>query len=199
MKKYLLSTLAAVAAITMASSANAQTTYFDDMYVRVDGGYAIGMKNTEQAAVFDAGVGFRMNEYFKADLTAQWRPWGKQEFKEDGAKVGKADMWTMGAMANVYASYPVYDKFSVYATGGVGYSYNKADSFKGVYKGKGRSNFAWNVGAGVEYALTPCVTLDLGYRFSDLGKAKAENTASGAKLEENVKYSDVKIGMQYYF
>ena len=37
MKKYLLSTFAAVAAITMASSANAQTTYFDDMYAELIG------------------------------------------------------------------------------------------------------------------------------------------------------------------
>lgn len=199
MKKYLLSTFAALAAVTMASSANAQTSYYDDMYVRVDGGYAIGMKKTEGAAIFDAGVGFRLNDYFRADVTAEWRPWGRQKFKDNGVEVGKADMWTLGAMANIYASYHVYDKFSVYATGGVGYSYNKTDKFKGEYKGEGKSNFAWNVGAGVEYALTPCVTLDLGYRYSDLGKAKVKSYATGAKLEEDVRYSDVKIGMQYYF
>lgn len=198
MKKYLLSTFAVLAAATMATAASAQTSYYDDMYVRVDAGYSIGMKRTENAANFDAGVGFRLNDYFKTDLTAQWRPWGKQEFKDHHVKVGKGDMWTLGAMANVYGSYPVYDKFSLYATGGVGYSYNKVDNFSG-YKGEGKSNFAWNVGAGVEYALTPCVSLDLGYRYTDLGDARAKNKATGTKLKEDVKYNDIKIGLTYFF
>lgn len=34
------------------------------------------------------------------------------------------------------------------------------------------TNFAWNVGVGLEYALTDTISLDAGYRFVGLGKAK---------------------------
>ena len=66
-------------------------------------------------------------------------------------------------------------------------------------KGKGKSNFAWNVGGGIEYALTSNVCLDLGYRYTDLGNAEAKNRTTGDKYKEDVKYNDIKLGMQYYF
>ena len=197
MKKYLLSTLAVLTALTVATAASAQTSYYDDGYVKVDAGYSMGTGRTDNAALFGVGTGFRLNNYFKADVTAEWRPWGKEQFRK--AEGYKADMWSADAMANIYASYPVWDKFSIYATGGVGYAYNKVKNFKGDYKGKGKSNFAWNVGGGIEYALTSNVCLDLGYRYTDLGNAEAKNRTTGEKYKEDVKYNDIKLGMQYYF
>ncbi len=197
MKKYLMSTLAVFTVLTITTAASAQTTYYDDGYVKVDAGYSMGSGRTENAALFGIGTGFRMNDYFKADVTAEFRPWGKEQFRNAGGL--KGDMWTADLMANAYASYPVWDKFSVYATGGVGYAYTKVKNFAGQYKGEAKSNFAWNVGAGVEYALTSNICLDLGYRYTDLGTAEAKDRATGAKHKEDVKYNDIKLGMQYYF
>ena len=198
MKKYLLSTFAVLTALTVGTAANAGVNPADHMYVRADAGWAIGMKNTEDAALFDIGVGARLNDYLRADITGEFRPWGKTKFKKT-ADNAKPDMWAMDAMANIYASYPVGRAFSLYATGGVGYAYTKTDSWRGVYKGKGKSNFAWNAGAGVEYALTDCLTLDFGYRYTDLGNARLEDRQTGVKLKEDVHYSDIKVGVQYYF
>jgi opacity protein-like surface antigen len=38
------------------------------------------------------------------------------------------------------------------------------------------TNFAWNVGLGVGYQITPNVALDVGYRYVDLGKASTKWT-----------------------
>ena len=199
MKKYLLSTIAVLTALTVGTAAKAQIANMDHMYVRADAGWSIGAAETEEAAVFDIGVGGRLNQYFRTDLTGELRPWGKQAFKQDGVKVAKPDMYSLDAMMNVYAEYPVWKMISVYATGGIGYAYNKTDDYRGLYKGEGKSNFAWNVGAGVQYALTDCIALDLGYRFADLGDAHVKDVATGSKIKQDVKYNDIKIGMQYYF
>ena len=205
MKKYLLSTVAVLSALTMATASFAgQTNNYhpnDDMYVRVDGGYSIGAGETDNAGVFDLGIGYRMNQFFRADITAEYRPWGKEEFKvkADDAKVGKADMYSLDAMANIYALYPGWDGLSIYGTGGVGYAYNKTDKLKGTHKGTGKGNFAWNVGAGIEYALTDCMAIDMGYRFTDLGKAHVKALGDNQKLKENVKYNDIKVGFKYFF
>lgn len=196
MKKYLLSTVALAACVAFSGVAHAEgaTSIWDDVYVRADGGYSFGMGDADNAAVFDVGAGMRINQYLKADVTAEYRPWGKIHFKGRG----KSDMYSLDGMVNMYASYPVWDAFSVYGAGGIGYAYNHTDSFDG-YKGKGKNNFAWNIGAGVEYAITPCMVVDLGYRFSDLGRASAKDKATGQTVREDVRYSDIKLGMQYYF
>ncbi len=199
MKKYLLSTIAVLTALTVGSAAKAQIPYMDHMYVRADAGWSIGASETEDAAVFDIGYGGRLNQYFRADVTAEVRPWGKQQFKVGGVKVAKPDMYSLDAMLNIYAEYPVWRMFSVYATGGVGYAYNKTDGYRGQFKGEGKHNFAWNVGGGIQYALTDCVALDLGYRYVDLGDAHIKDRINGGKLKQDVKYNDIKIGMQYYF
>ena len=205
MKKYLLSTVAVLSALTMATAsfAGQANDYHpgDHMYVRVDGGYSIGMGQTDNAGVFDAGVGMRLNQYFRADVMAEYRPWGKEEFKtkSDKAIVGKADMYSLDAMANIYALYPIMDGVSVYGTGGVGIAFNKTDKIKGSHNGASKTDFAWNVGAGMEYALTDCMAIDLGYRFTDLGKAHVKTIADNQKLKDKVRYNDIKVGFKYFF
>lgn len=195
MKKKLLSTLAVCTALTVATAASAGTVMSDDMYVKVDAGYSIGSSDTENAGLFGLGVGFRMNDYFRTDITAEYRPWGKMDFRG----YGKPDIYTLDAFWNVYASYPVWDRMSVYATGGLGYAYTDVDNKGDVLKGKHKGNFAWNVGAGIGYMLTSNVCLDLGYRYADLGEAKAKVIATGETTKKDVRYNDIKIGMQYHF
>ena len=201
MKKYLLSTFAVITALTVGTAANAQTSMMDHamnhMYGRIDAGWAIGASGTEDAAVFDVGLGARLNQYFRTDLTAEYRPWGKQKFTQTGAEE-KTDMYSLDAMMNVYAEYPIMEALSIYATGGIGYAYNRTDD-SAKLDAKGKSNFAWNVGAGIEYAVTECMSIDLGYRFSDLGKARAKVKETGDAASEKVRYNDIKLGLKYYF
>ena len=198
MKKYLLSTFAVLTALTVGTAANAQMMpTMSHAYSRIDAGWAIGTGSTEEAAVFDIGIGGRLNQYFDADITAEYRPWGKEKFSSASGSE-KTDMYSLGAMVNVYTAYPVWDRLSIYATGGIGYAYNKTDDGAFV-DGKGKSNFAWKLGAGMEYALTECVSLDLGYRYSDLGKARVHDKISGSTVSEKVRYNDIKLGMKYFF
>lgn len=42
-----------------------------------------------------------------------------------------------------------------------------------------RTRFAWNVGAGVAFAVNEKLAFDLGYRYADYGRAKSETASTG--------------------
>jgi opacity protein-like surface antigen len=88
------------------------------------------------------------------------------------------DGWS--AMVNVWRDYQLFDRFGLYAGGGIG-----GGGYRSVISGTGLgefvsandpvSNFAWQAGGGVFYEISQRATLDLGYRFFSI----SESTASG--------------------
>lgn len=64
------------------------------------------------------------------------------------------------------------------------------------------SNFAWAVGAGINWALTDNVSLDLSYRYVDAGKVEANYTTRRGVSETakvSVTSNDVLLGVRYTF
>lgn len=62
------------------------------------------------------------------------------------------------------------------------------DSWDYTVGKKTRTNFAWNVGLGCSYALNETVSIDLGYRYADFGKAKTK-TLTGYDDVDNVNFT----------
>ena len=61
---------------------------------------------------------------------------------------------------------------------------------------KTHTNFAWNIGAGLGWDITPAITLDLGYRYMMLGEAKSkwlDVTGGAGALSFRTKVDDVNI------
>ncbi len=195
MKKYLLSTLAVAGLMVCATAVSAEP--MRGPYVLGEVGYSFGTKNNDDAAIMGLGAGYHINDYMRADMTVSYRGWGKVDFKEAGSK--KADVWSIPVMANLYASYPIHHMFDVYAMGGIGMAFNKTDSITNA-KGKSKTNFAWQVGAGIDYMINNCWSLDLGYRYSDLGTArvKAQDGFTG-RSKQDMRSHDVKLTARYYF
>ncbi len=82
----------------------------------------------------------------------------------------------------------VLEPASFYVGSGVGFSATEIDGTSNVVNGKDDIiDFAWNVGAGFNYALTDRVDLSAGYRYVGIGDQEIElfngNTATGADLE----------------
>ncbi len=191
MKKYLLSTLAIAGIMACATSASAR-----DMYGVLNAGYGFGTKNSDDTVILGVGAGYQLDPMFRSDIIVDYRGWNKVDFKNGGKK---ADVWSIPVLMNVYGTYPIHDRMGVYAMAGLGMSYNHADSTADA-KADNKLNFAWNVGAGVEYALNDCWTMDLGYRYSDLGKAKIKRQAgyTGYRKEELTSH-DIKLTARYMF
>lgn len=196
MKKYLLSTLAVVGLMACATTVSAAEP-IQGPYVVGEAGYSIGTSSNDDAAILGLGTGYHINEFLRTDMTVSYRGWGKVNFREEGAK--KADVWSIPVLFNMYASYPIHHMFDVYAMGGIGISWNKTDSIENA-KGRTKTNFAWQVGAGVDYDINECWSLDLGYRFSDLGQARVKgNESFTGRGKQDMRSHDIKLSARYYF
>ena len=189
MKKTLLSTLAA-AAVVLATGANAE------MYTVGQLGYGIGDGDYKGHGIVNVGAGYHLNDYMRSDITVGWRGLGDVEFK--GGR--KTDVWAVPALANVYATMPLGHGFGVYGMGGLGMSVNRTDKKDGLYKGETKYNFAWNVGGGIDYKFCQNWSMDLGYRFTDLGttKVKAIDDYTG-KTKADLRSHDILLSARYYF
>lgn len=198
MKKYLLSTLAVAGLMVAATNASADWFGVDaPAYAVVEGGYSFGEKSNGDAGILGLGMGYQFDKYLRADIIADYRGWGDIKFKDDAHR--KTDVWSVPVLANAYVTYPFADGIGIYGMGGIGMAFNKTDSTSET-KGKRKSNFAWNVGAGVEYKLTPCLIMDLGYRYSDLGQARVQyREGFTGKTKADMRSHDVKLGLRYYF
>ena len=118
MKKYLLSSLAIAGLMFFTSGA--QALDFSKPYVVGEAGYSFGTSNTGDAGILAIGAGYHMNEYFRGDVTVGYRGWGN--VKINGKKT---DVWSMPVLANLYMTYPIHQRFSVYGMGGLGMAWNK--------------------------------------------------------------------------
>ncbi|MDR2901935.1 MAG: outer membrane beta-barrel protein [Lactobacillales bacterium] len=189
MKKYLLSGLAIAGLMMFAGAASA-----GNPYTVVEAGYSIGAGDAGDAGIIGIGGGYVFNEFLRSDIIVSYRKFGDLEFSNTSP-----DIWSIPVLANVYGTYPIGHGFGVYGMAGLGMSFNKTDSDTGV-GGKTKSNFAWNVGAGVDYKINRCWTVDLGYRYSDLGEGRVKADAGyTGKTKEDLRSHDIKLGLRYNF
>lgn len=86
--------------------------------------------------------------------------------------VGATDNWS--TLVNVWRDFSVTDRAGVYGGGGIG-----AGGYRFLYDAGGldyanlqTTQFAWQVGAGVIYAVSDRVTLDLGYRYYSVNASR---------------------------
>lgn len=80
---------------------------------------------------------------------------------------------------NAYYDFDTQTAFTPYIGFGLGFarlkgtmSYNYEDAYEetNISGSKNRTNFAWQIGAGIAYDISKNVAIDLGYRYMDYGK-----------------------------
>ena len=139
--------------------------------------------------VIGAGVGYRVNPNIRTELALAYR--GGFELDEPDAGVppttfkGKIQSWT--AMLHGYYDFDVGGPLKPYVMAGIGVARNKVKTISATNPaaatlpalfsnfqlvGDSDTSFAWMLGAGVGYAVTSGLTLELGYRYVDLGDLK---------------------------
>lgn len=120
-------------------------------------------------------------------------------------------------MVNTYYDFRNSSAFTPWVSVGLGYarihhkatytdtSWNKSGEVSDIsalhYSGYD-NNFAWSIGAGVRYDITPDIALDLSYRYLDAGKSSLSyKDAEGDKYksEADVKSHDIMFGVTYNF
>jgi len=104
------------------------------------------------------------------------------------------------------------DRFVPYVGAGVGVAFNRTDDvyFTGNpalinrIEGDDRWSLAWSLMAGVGWQVTDRVTLDLGYRYLDMGKAESGHIDTAGFWNPKVRLDDltaheIKFGLRFAF
>lgn len=114
---------------------------------------------------------------------------------------------------NVYYDFNTNTAFTPYIGGGLGIArmkgtMNWAEDIEdgcSVNSIKSRTNFAWQIGAGVAYNFNQNVAIDLGYRYMDYGKLSKTSSEDyywyDITLENKVetKAHEIMFGLRYTF
>ncbi|SFC75620.1 outer membrane protein [Pragia fontium] len=113
-------------------------------------------------------------------------------------------------MLNVFRDYELGYNVSVYGTLGLGVAKVKSEGWQGntsrQYASSTQNNLAYSAGAGISYTALERISVDLGYRYVDMGKIESGynnfTNARGLKDEQmkaRLVSSEVTLGMRYLF
>lgn len=152
----------------------------------------------DSGGIFGVGVGYQFNNWFRADVTGQYR--GNANFHgldltsypdtgtvQRGSDVYSANKSEWVVMANAYVDLGTWWCVTPFIGAGVGASRNTISNFTdigangtaafgtvpGVASAQSNSkwNLAWALHTGVAYKVTPNMSVELGYSYMNLGDA----------------------------
>lgn len=156
-------------------------------------------------------VGYQWG-WLRGDLSVDYL--GQRDFSErfSGVCGSACSGWLQGqfsavpVLANVYYDVGSWRGITPYLGAGLGIAHVQWDSLKlsgrcngpcPAVSGQGSWRFAWQVGAGVNYAITDKVSVDADYRLLDLGGAGAGSTSKGNLASGPVWDNEVRISLRY--
>lgn len=176
----------------------------------------------DSAGIFGLGVGYRFNNWFRADVTGEYR--GKSNFH--GADIvsfngvptstntytGSKSEWLV--LANVYADLGTWWCITPFVGVGIGGSANTISGFTDTGQPAPslafgptatKWNFAWAVHAGLAYKINPSLTMELAYRYVDLGDGitgdmyafDGTNNVYNPMHFKNITSHDLKFGVRW--
>jgi opacity protein-like surface antigen len=184
----------------------------------------------DSAPFFGVGLGYQLNNWLRFDVTGEYR--AKAHFHgqqvatfgsiilPDDYNASKSE-WLF--LANAYVDLGTWWCVTPFVGAGIGGSYNTISSFTDIGATQvggntilsttygadaSKFNFAWAVYAGLAYQVTPSFTVELAYRYLNLGSATTGPTNSfdgvtvvnGTPFQfNNLTSQDIKLGVRWMF
>jgi len=189
---------------------------------------SIQNNNFNTAGIFGLGVGYRVNNWFRADVTGEWR--GNSQFHgtdrityPGGVGIdtynGTKNEWVV--LANAYVDLGTWWCITPFIGAGVGGARVAINGFTdaGIANNGGGAlpglayadnvskwNLAWAVHAGLAYKVSPNFTVELAYRYLDMGDGltgdlrtfdgSGTNTINPMTFK-NITSHDLKLGVRW--
>jgi opacity protein-like surface antigen len=185
--------------------------------------------NFNTAGIYGLGVGYRVNNWFRADVTGEYR--GNSQFygSDRITQVGGVGMDTYHAtknewvvLANAYVDLGTWWCMTPFIGAGVGGARVAINGFNDAglsNQGAGalpslafgdnvsKWNLAWALHAGVAYKVTPNVTVEFAYRYLDMGDGltgdlktfDGTNNVNNPTTFKNITSHDLKLGVRWNF
>jgi opacity protein-like surface antigen len=179
------------------------------------------------AGIFGLGVGYRVNNWFRGDITGEYRG-NSQFFGTDaitfpggfGTDTYHATKSEWVVLANGYVDLGTWWCMTPFIGAGVGGARVSIANFTdqgitniGGVTGPGLAfgdnvakwNFAWALHAGVAYRVTPNFTVELAYRYLDMGNGltgdlrtfDGTNNIVNPTTFKNITSHDLKLGVRW--
>lgn len=185
-------------------------------------GSGLGMQS-----IFDLGAGYQFNNWFRADVTAEYRTnskyWANEGYAAGPGYGAGSDGYSGGVrnevfLANGYVDLGTWYGLTPFVGAGVGVAESNFNGLTDV--GLGPSNYggygtaansnstqlAWALMAGVDYAIAPNWRLELSYRYLNMGDVRSNGimclpTCAPPYEAQSFRMAsnDVRIGLLYYF
>ncbi len=179
------------------------------------------------AGIFGLGVGYKVNNWFRADVTGEYRG-NSQFFGTDhltyagpsyGVDTYRATKSEWVVLGNAYVDLGTWWCMTPFIGAGVGGARVSIANFtdQGIVSGAppvtslafgdnvSKWNLAWALHAGVAYKVTPNFTVELAYRYLDMGDGLTGDlrTFTGANAVVNpttfkgITSHDLKVGVRW--
>lgn len=160
--------------------------------------------------LFGGAVGYRIRPNVRAELALGYRGgYGIGQTLSNGASLS-ADVASLNLMANGYYDFNIGSPLRPYVSGGLGWARNRVSEISstnpaGAAAGGSQDNVAWSLGAGIGYPINDRLTLDLGYRYVDLGRIDTTAgvaTVTGAAapysgITGRLKVNELVVGLRW--
>lgn len=189
---------------------------------------SIQNNNFNTAGIFGLGVGYRVNNWFRADVTGEYR--GNSQFNGTdritypggvGIDTYHATKNEWVVLANAYVDLGTWWCITPFIGAGVGGARVAINGFTDAgiaNQGAGalpglayadnvsKWNLAWAVHAGLAYKVTPNFTVELAYRYLDMGDGLTGDlrTFDGSGVNtinpmtfKNITSHDLKLGVRW--
>jgi opacity protein-like surface antigen len=161
--------------------------------VSVPVGFANNGSGVGVQALVDVGAGYQFNNWFRFDVTGEYRTpanyWGLESYTPAGLFPSpncpavcydrySANISSAVFLANGYVDLGTWWGITPFIGAGVGGTYNMFNNLAdvgietggyGTAPNNGQFGLAWALMTGVSYWLTPNLKLEFGYRYLDLG------------------------------
>lgn len=182
----------------------------------------------KDSITFSLLFGKEISNQFAAEIELSHSPkhkFNKNSSEFDGAVfrdiVTKAKVKTTSGFANLTYKHTWKNMpFTPYATLGAGISSNKISNITFIQtitgvtendsaRGKTKTNFAWQVGAGVLIPVTKSIDINFCYKYKDLGKVESSNITTvsgftsvypgGKLIKGRLQTSNIMLGIKASF
>ncbi|OED10906.1 outer membrane protein [Burkholderia sp. A2] len=172
----------------------------------------VGGPETGSNVTGSLGLGYQFGNGWRAEgeyvfkrtnnFTSYWAPFD--------ANANEFHVSAQRLMLNGYKDFDLGRGFSVYGTLGIGVAIVSADGWQTNdtrrFASKTQTNLAYSAGAGVSYAINKRFSIDLGYRYVDMGNVETGfNTfanrinARDEQLKSKLSSNEVFIGLRGRF
>lgn len=187
-------------------------------------GFAYDGTSLGTQAIIGAGVGYQFNNWFRADITGEYRTGSHFHAIESynniygvGFDQYSGIVRNAVVLANGYFDLGTWWGFTPFVGGGVGVAFSQFHGLTDTGLGpdnigafgsapdKSSTQFAWALMAGVDYSITPNWKVELSYRYLDMGRVSSNpiicscGQPGGEVQSFRMASNDIRVGVRYLF